>query len=186
MLGSGTAFAGRNEIAAANRALVKELKTRGHDVLILEQLPESKERRKARRPRRVQTGQFRSVTELKARYAPRVRDAHVVIVGSRLSDGNDVGKWVTRVATGVTAFYDNDTGTTLDQLEHGTRSSGTRSLLPKFDLYLSDTRETDLEKLQRDYGSRMARSLPTQDAADFRAAQLERFVAEAMSGQLMA
>ena len=172
-----------NGFAATHQSLVRELEARGHDVLFLERA--ATERRKTHRTKKTKSRMYRSVSELKSRYAPSVRDAHVVIVGSYIRDGADVGNWVTRVAKGVTAFYDNDASDTVSQLEHGDAGHLTRALVSKYDLYLSVTDGPALETLQREYRSPMARSLNPRETPAHRAAQLERYVAEAMSGQLM-
>jgi spore maturation protein CgeB len=187
ILGFPTRSRRGNVLAATNRNLVRELEARGHEVLFLERgASGSSERRKTLRPKDPQTRVYRSVSELKSRYAPPVREAHVVIVGSFAPEGADVGQWVTRVAKGVTASYDDDTSETLARLEHGAAHPLTRSLVPKYDLYLSVTGGPALEKLQKEYRAPMARELKPQDSAAHRAAQLERYVAEAMTGQLMA
>jgi len=175
--------ANRSDFGATHQSLIRELEARGHDVLFLERA--AAERRKKPRTQKAKTRMYRSVSELKSRYALRVRDAHVVIVGSYIRDGADVGNWVTRVAKGVTAFYDSDTSDTVSQLEHGDAGHLTRALVPKYDLYLSVTDGPALEILQREYRSPMARALNPHETPAHRAAQLERYVAEAMSGQLM-
>lgn len=174
-------------IAASYRNLVRELEARGHDVLFLERgVTGNGERRKTPKAKATQTRVYRSVSELKSRYALSVREANVVIVGSYAPEGADVGHWVTRVAQGVTAFFDGDTSDTLARLEHGAAHPLTRSLVPKYDLYLSVTGGPALEKLQKEYRAPMARELNPEHTPAYRAAQLERYVAEAMTGQLMA
>jgi len=174
----------RNGFAATHQNLLRELEARGHNLLFLERAPD--ERRKKSRTLKPKTRVYRSVAELKSRYAPRVRDAHVVIVGSYIRDGADVGKWVTRVANGVTAFYDNDASDTVSQLERGDAGHLPRALVPKYDLYLSVTGGPALEILQREYRSPMARELNPREDAAHHAAQLERYVHEARTGQLLA
>jgi spore maturation protein CgeB len=186
ILGFPTRSRRGNALATTYRNLVRELETRGHEVLFLERgASGASERRKTVKAKNAKIQVYRSVSELKSRYAPIVREAHVVIVGSFAPEGADVGQWVTRVANGVTAFYDGDTSETLARLEHGAAHPLTRSLVPKYDLYLSVTGGPALEKLQKEYRAPMARELNPQDSAAHRAAQLERYVAEARSGQLM-
>lgn len=180
-LGLSISSTARNRHAVTHRGLVRELDARGHEVLVLERgTNPSADHRSSGKP---QTSPYRSISELKRRYARSVREAHVVIVGPLVPDGAEVGKWVTRTAKGVTAFYDVDTPNTLAKLEHGDAPYLTRALIPKYDLYLSVTGGPTVERLQAEYQSPMARELI--GPPPFRAAQLERFVAEAMSGQLM-
>ncbi|MGZ5270070.1 MAG: hypothetical protein ACXWC6_05575, partial [Ramlibacter sp.] len=64
------------------------------------------------RPPWGRTELYGSVDELHDRFAPVVRDADLVIVGSYVPQGDLVGDWVQREARGRTAFYDIDTPVT--------------------------------------------------------------------------
>jgi spore maturation protein CgeB len=182
ILGLSTRSAARSRLAVNDRGLLRELDARGHEILVLERGPQPSP--PTRTPRKPHTSPYRSVSELKRRYSRSVRDAHVVIVGPFVPDGAEVGKWVTRTAKGVTAFYDVDTPNTLAKLEHGDAAYLTRALIPKYDLYLSVAGGPTVERMQEEFQSPMAREL--NGPPPFRAAQLERFIAEAMTGQLMA
>jgi spore maturation protein CgeB len=70
-----------------------------------------------------------------------------------------VGEWVTEHARGVTAFYDIDTPVTLSALERGDCEYISSALVARFALYLSFTGGPTLRKIERTYGSRMARAL---------------------------
>jgi spore maturation protein CgeB len=83
----------------------------------------------------------------------------VVIVGSFVPEGIEVGEWVTRTARGVTAFYDIDTPVTLARLQNGGVEYVSRELIPRYDLYLSFTGGPTLQRLEREFGARMARAL---------------------------
>ena len=72
---------------------------------------------------------YQTLSELKRRFLRQVRGAQVVIVDSGVPDSAEVGDWVTRVAKGVTAFYDVDTPFTLAKLEHGDAGHLTRALM---------------------------------------------------------
>jgi spore maturation protein CgeB len=185
ILGLSTRSAARSRHAVNDRGLLRELDARGHDILVLERGPQrGAVGANAGAARKPHTSPYRSVSELKRRYSRSVREAHVVIVGPFVPDGAEVGKWVTRTAKGVTAFYDLDTPNTLAKLEHGDAGYLTRALIPKYDLYLSVTGGPTVERMQEEFQSPMAREL--NGPPPFRAAQLERFIAEAMTGQLMA
>ncbi len=165
------------------RALVHELASRGHDVLLLERgVPvQPAPRRSAHLTNRRWT-LYSSAEDLKHRYIRRIRDADMVIVASPEQEGVDVSAWVIDTAKGVKAFFDANTPATLQELERGEAGAVTEALIPKYDLYLASVDGPALEKLQREYHSPMARTL---DGGD-RAATLERYVTEVVTGQLMA
>src|SRR3954471_4795894 len=81
-----------NGHATTYRGLVRELAARGHDVLFLERdLPWYADNRDARRFAPAEVGLYRSLPELRRRFAASVRDADAVIVGSFVPDGTEVG-----------------------------------------------------------------------------------------------
>jgi spore maturation protein CgeB len=82
-----------------------------------------------------------------------------VIVGSYVPDGVAVGRFVQANARGVTGFYDIDTPVTLAKLERDDFEYLSPRLIPCYDLYLSFTGGPTLTRLERQYGSPMARAL---------------------------
>jgi spore maturation protein CgeB len=74
-------------------------------------------------------------------------------------DGVEVGDWVTATASGVTAFYDIDTPVTLAKLERGDYEYLTPELIPRYGAYFSFTGGPILRRLERRFGSPMARPL---------------------------
>ena len=149
-----------NGHATTYRGLVRELTARGHDVLFLERdTAWYAENRDLPQPVHGRTVLYRSLAELKRRVARAVRDADVVMVGSYVPEGAAVGEWVTKTARGVTAFYDIDTPVTLARLARGDVEYLTRSLMPRYDLYLSFTGGPTLRRLEREFGSPRARVL---------------------------
>ena len=149
-----------NGHATTYRALIRELRGRGHDVLFLERdVPWYADNRDLPRPGYCRVALYDSVSELQRRYARDVRDADAVVVGSYVPDGVRVGEWVTRVARGATAFYDIDTPVTLAKLERGDHQYLTPALIPRFDVYLSFTGGPTLRRIERRYGARAARAL---------------------------
>jgi spore maturation protein CgeB len=149
-----------NGHATTYRALVRQLAGRGHEVLFLERnLPWYADNRDMPRPPGARTELYDSVAGLKERFLPDVRDADAVIVGSYVPEGIEVGEWVTTHALGVTAFYDIDTPVTLAKLSNGGADYISRTLIPKYDLYLSFTGGPTLERLEKEFGARMARPL---------------------------
>jgi len=149
-----------NGHATTYRALVRELARRGHDALFLERdRPWYADNRDMPKPPFGTTQLYDSVAEARGRFAADVRDADVVIVGSYVPDGVEIGEWVTTTATGVSAFYDIDTPVTLAKLASGDYEYLTPSLIPRYDLYLSFTGGPTLRHVEDRYGSPRARVL---------------------------
>src|SRR4051794_1008429 len=149
-----------NGHATTFRALVRELTALGHNVLFLERdLPWYAENRDMPKTPWGKVEIYRSVAELRRRFRTEIAKADVVIVGSYVPEGIDVGKYVTRTANGVIAFYDIDTPVTLANLERGKCDYLTDSLIPRYDLYLSFTGGPTLTRLEEQLGSPMARPL---------------------------
>jgi spore maturation protein CgeB len=149
-----------NGHATTYRGLVRELAARGHDVLFLERdRPWYADNRDLPEPPYGRTRLYRSVRELQSRFAGAVRRADLVIVGSYVPDGVEVGEWVVATAGGATAFYDIDTPVTLARLERGEAEYVTPRLVARYGMYLSFTGGPTLARIERRYGARMARPL---------------------------
>jgi spore maturation protein CgeB len=149
-----------NGHATTYRGLVRELTRRGHDVLFLErEQPWYRDNRDMPNPPFGRTEIYHGLGELKRRFARAVRDADLVIVGSYVPGGVAVGQWVTGTAEGVTAFYDIDTPVTLAKLARGETEYLTPELISQYQLYLSFTGGPTLRRLEREYGSPIARAL---------------------------
>ena len=154
-----------NGHATTYRGLVRELERRGHDVLFLEHdKPWYANNRDLPHPPYGRTELYASMDELARRFSHDVRDADLVVVGSYVPEGVMVGRWVTAVARGVTAFYDIDTPVTLAKLAAGDFEYLSPDLIPRYDLYLSFTGGPTLERLQREYDS--PRALPLYCSVD--------------------
>ena len=149
-----------NGHATTYRALLRELARRGHDIVFLERdaywyadnrdLPD---------PPYCRVELYHCLDELKDRFSSEVREADVVIVGSYVPEGVEVGRWVIQTARGVTAFYDIDTPVTMAKLERGDEEYLAASLISRYQLYLSFTGGPMLRRIERDYGSPAARVL---------------------------
>jgi spore maturation protein CgeB len=149
-----------NGHATTFRGLVRELEARGHEVLFLERDVEwYASNRDMPKPPFGRTELYATTAELMDRFAPEVRNADFVMVGSYVQEGAAIGKWVTTVAGGVTAFYDIDTPVTLANLTRGTVDYLSAELIPRYDLYLSFTGGPTLDFLEKHYASPMARPL---------------------------
>ena len=149
-----------NGHATTFRALVRALSARGHNVCFLERdVPWYAENRDLPNPPYGLTQLYKSVAELKRKFAQRVMNADLCIVGSYVPDGVEIGEWVIRTCRGVKAFYDIDTPVTLAKLDSGGAEYLTPRLVRRYDLYLSFTGGPVLRKIERELGSPMARAL---------------------------
>jgi spore maturation protein CgeB len=102
---------------------------------------------------------YRSLPELKRRFARKVMNADLCIVGSYVPEGVALGEWVLRTCRGVKAFYDIDTPVTLAKLAAGDTEYVTARLVRRYDLYLSFAGGPVLRKIENELGSPMARAL---------------------------
>ena len=149
-----------NGHATTYRALLKELKALGHDILFLEKdVPWYAPHRDMPNPDFCRVGLYKTNEELKSDYKEEVEAADVVIVGSYVQQGVEVGNWAIETANGVTAFYDIDTPVTLAKLERKDYEYLNPEIIPKYDLYLSFSGGPILRHLENHYGSPMARAL---------------------------
>lgn len=149
-----------NGHATTYRSLLRDLHQRGHEVLFLERnVPWYAANRDLGSPPYCKVALYKSIAELKRKYADAVRGADVVVVGSYVPEGVVVGEWVTRIASGVTAFYDIDTPVTLAKLARKDYEYLSHELIPRFDIYLSFTGGPTLDLLEKKYGSPAARAL---------------------------
>ena len=149
-----------NGHATTYRGLVRELDAAGHDVLFLERdQPWYAAHRDLPDPPYGRTELYGSLEELHDRFAEAVRDADLVIVGSFVPQGVQVGDWVQREAGGTTAFYDIDTPVTLARLARGEHEYLRPEQIAGYDLYLSFSGGPTLRRLERHFGSPRARVL---------------------------
>ena len=149
-----------NGHATTYRSLLRGLCELGHRVLFLERdRPWYAQNRDLPQIEGLRVALYDGLGELKRLHTNDVRDADLVIVGSYVPEGIQVGHWMTRTARGLTAFYDIDTPITLTQLETGHELYLSRSLVPRYGLYLSFTGGPALETIERKFGSPLARAL---------------------------
>jgi spore maturation protein CgeB len=102
---------------------------------------------------------YSTLKQLKDRFATAVRNADLVIVGSYVHEGAAIGEWVTRLAQGVTAFYDIDTPVTMAKLLRGNLDYLSLSLIPRYRVYFSFTGGPILDFIEQRCGSPLARPL---------------------------
>lgn len=149
-----------NGHATTYRGLVRELARNGHDVLFLERdVPWYASNRDLPRPPYGRTELYASLEDLRARFTDEVRRADVVVVGSYVPQGVEVGRWVQATARGIPAFYDIDTPVTLAKLARQDYEYLTPDLIPGYRLYLSFTGGPVLRRIERELGSPAARAL---------------------------
>ena len=157
VLGLSLRSAWGNGHATTYRALLAALEARGDRVLFLERdqswYAENQDA-SADLPGRLEI--YADLEELKDRHAAVVASADLVIVGSYVPQGIEVGEWVQRTARGVVAFYDIDTPVTLATLAQGRCDYLRPDLIPRYDLYLSFTGGPLLHTLQQRYGAPLA------------------------------
>lgn len=149
-----------NGHATTYRSLLRALSDRGHRIVFLERdVPWYAAHRDLPDPPFAETHLYQDLDELRNDWGSTVADADLVIVGSYVPDGVEVGRWAIDTADGVCAFYDIDTPVTLSALEGGSCEYLTPDLIAGYDLYLSFTGGPTLRRLEREYGSPMARAL---------------------------
>lgn len=167
-----------NGHATTFRGLVRALCDRGHDVLFLERdQPWYAEHRDLPVPPYGATALYGSLEQLRDEHAEAVATADLVVVGSYVPDGIEVGRWVQATARGVRAFYDIDTPVTLAAVERGDCDYLDRELIAGYELYLSFTGGPTLRRIEQQFGSPRARPLHCLvDPAAYAPAEVERAV----------
>ncbi len=149
-----------NGHATTYRGLVRGLVRRGHQVLFLERdKPWYAENRDLAEPPYGETALYDNLDALKTTWAPAIAAADLVVVGSYVPEGIEVGRIVQSLARGATAFYDIDTPVTLAALEAGSCDYLSADILQRYDMYLSFTGGPTLKELERSWGARAARPL---------------------------
>jgi spore maturation protein CgeB len=159
VLGLSLSSSWGNGHATTYRALLKAFAGRGHDILFIERdVPWYREHRDIAEPDYCRLEFYSALDELD-RWDRQIRRADAIIVGSYVPQGVEVGEYVHRHASGVTAFYDIDTPVTLAKLARGDFEYLSPDLIPGYDLYLSFTGGPTLERIEELYDSPMARAL---------------------------
>jgi spore maturation protein CgeB len=149
-----------NGHATTFRALLKAFAGRGHEVTFLErEVPwYAGGHRDLTDPDYCRLVYYRDLAHLQD-WRDEIAGADAVIVGSYVPEGVAVGRFVQDTARGVTGFYDIDTPVTLAKLARGDHEYLSPETIPGYDVYLSFTGGPTLDRLEREYGSPMARAL---------------------------
>jgi len=143
-----------NGHATTYRALIRALRERGHRVRFLERdTPWYADNIDADDDVASCIALYGGFEELMDVYTGEVANADLVIVGSYVPEGIDIGAWVQATATGVTAFYDIDTPVTLAAVDVGRCDYLDARLIAGYALYLSFTGGPTLAYLNRHYGA---------------------------------
>lgn len=149
-----------NGHATTYRSLLKALAARGHLITFFERdVPWYANSRDMPVPPFCKTYLYNSLKELQDTYLETVRLADVVMVGSYVPQGVEVGAWFCKNAKGIKAFYDIDTPVTLAKLAQNDFEYIHPRLIPLYDLYLSFSGGPSLDVLEQDYQSPMAKAL---------------------------
>jgi len=159
VLGLSLSSSWGNGHATTYRALLKAFARRGHEILFLERdVPWYYNNRDIADPDYCRLQFYGSLEELR-HWSDDIRDADAVIVGSYVPQGVEVARFIQRLARGITAFYDIDTPVTLAKLERRDFEYLRPEVIPDYKLYLSFTGGPTLRRIERQYGSPMARAL---------------------------
>jgi spore maturation protein CgeB len=149
-----------NGHATTWRALLRALAARGHRITFLEHdVPWYRAHRDLPAAAYCGIHLYRDLAELKRRFAARVAEADVVVLGSFVQDGVAVARWLQTTARGIIAFYDIDTPVTLAKLARGDHEYLSPDVIPHFDVYLSFAGGPSLMRLERRFGAKRARAL---------------------------
>jgi len=141
-----------NGHAAIYRGLIRELVLAGHRVLFLERnRPWHAVHPDPVRPAFGRHELYETLEDLKARFAAEIKRAEVVIVGSSLDDGNNIGEWVLRLNKALRVFYDLDAPATAGRLFQHDCDYLAPDQLGRYDLYLSACDGPVLEQLRAAY-----------------------------------
>jgi spore maturation protein CgeB len=139
---------------------MRELVRRGHKVTFLERdVPWYRDTRDLPNPPYGRTILYENLEELFDAYQSLIEDVDLVIIGSYVPDGVEVGQWALEHAGGIVAFYDIDTPVTLSALAQGKAEYISRDLIRRYVLYLSFTGGPTLQRLEREFGAQRARAL---------------------------
>jgi len=149
-----------NGHATTYRSLLRAFAKRGHEIEFFEcRQPWYAENRDLTESDLCKIRIYANLAEVKKKWTSSVAEADVVIVGSYVPQGVELGDWITQTASGLTAFYDIDTPVTIATLLSGQCTYLSRRLIRKYDLYLSFTGGPTLERLVDTFGACRAEAL---------------------------
>ncbi len=148
-----------NGHATTYRALLEALARRGHHVTFLERdVPWYRDNRDLPNPSFCDVVLYQNLGQLRREHTSTIRRADIVMVGSYVPEGVQVGRWACQNAS-ASAFYDIDTPVTLRKLEKGDYEYLHPHLISHYDIYFSFTGGDTLRRVEQVYGSPCARAL---------------------------
>ncbi|MBD3345182.1 MAG: glycosyltransferase [Chitinivibrionales bacterium] len=154
ILGLSLSSSWGNGHATTYRSLIKALTQQGHKILFLERdKPWYAANRDLPHPDFCDMQLYDSIEDLNSKFRISVHDADLVIVGSYVPEGVDVGAWALEHARGIVGFYDIDTPVTLAKLDSGNYEYITPGLIHRYHIYFSFTGGPMLKRLEKTYGS---------------------------------
>lgn len=149
-----------NGHATTYRGLIHELVRRGHQVTFLERdVPWYAAHRDMPTLPAGTVNLYNDLDELKLKSGDVVKNADIVIVGSYVPEGIEVGEWVLKTAQGKTAFYDIDTPETLAHIASHSCTYISEDQIRRYNIYFSFTGGKILDILERVFNSPRARPL---------------------------
>jgi len=148
VLGLSLSSSWGNGHATTYRALLREFAARGHEAVFLERDVEwYRSNRDLEAPNWCRLEFYSDLHDLEARFGEELASSDWTIVGSYVPEGIAVGNWARNSAMRC-AFYDIDTPVTLAKLARGECDYLSLELIERYDLYLSFSGGTTLQKLE--------------------------------------
>lgn len=149
-----------NGHATTFRSLIRGLNRAGHRVLFLERdTPWYAARRDMPAPDFCELVYYADPLAVAQAYAPRLRDADAVIIGSYVPEGVALIDAVQALGPKRLFFYDIDTPVTMAKLERNDEEYLAARQISLFDIYFSFTGGETLLRLERHYGAKKAAAL---------------------------
>ncbi len=148
-----------NGHATTFRGLVKALAARGHRVVFFEKdVSWYASNRDLPEPPFCRTILYQGPADL-APHEDMIADADLVILGSYVADAHRIANKIVQLNPSCFAFYDIDTPVTIAKMENDDFEYLHPEMIPDFDIYLSFTGGPILDRLENEFGARMARPL---------------------------
>lgn len=147
-----------NGHATTYRSLVKGLVKKGHNIIFFERdVPWYAANRDLPEPPHGKTVLYNSIDELKKKYLGTLREADLIIAGSYVPEGVNIGNFLFESTDSVIAFYDIDTPVTLAKLKRKDYEYISPEQIKKYDIYLSFSGGPILNKIENEYESPLAK-----------------------------
>lgn len=160
ILGLSLSSSWGNGHATTYRSLVKGLSQEGHHVTFLERDVEwYASNRDLNSSPHCELHFYKDSDDLKNHFSENILRADLLIIGSYLKDGVNIGHWALNKTHGITAFYDIDTPVTLSKLKDHDYEYITPELISEYDLYLSFSGGNVLTTLEEEYHANRAKPL---------------------------